>query len=79
MVTHASLKRHLFIGLTNCVKIAFHAPFVEGMNDLAFESLPPNVKHLQRTDEDQAGENGCKISKNKPIDSNKAPCVCTDT
>ena len=38
---------------TNRVKIAFHARFDEGMNDLPFESLPPNVKHLQRTDEDK--------------------------
>ena len=38
---------------TTRVKIAFHARFDEGMNDLPFESLPPNVKHLQRTDEGQ--------------------------
>ena len=38
---------------TNRVKIAFHARFDEGMNDLPFAELPPNVQHLQRTDEDQ--------------------------
>ena len=33
---------------TNRVKIAKHARFDEGMNDLPFESIPPNVQHLTR-------------------------------
>ena len=33
---------------TNRVKIASHARFDEGMNDLAVKDLPPNVAHLQR-------------------------------
>lgn len=34
---------------TNRVKIATHARFDEGMNDLPLSDLPPNVVHLQRT------------------------------
>lgn len=34
---------------TNRVKIAKHARFDEGMNDLPLEEVPPNVVHLQRT------------------------------
>jgi hypothetical protein len=34
---------------TNRVKIATHARFDEGMNDLPLADLPPNVVHLQRT------------------------------
>ena len=30
------------------VKIAFHARFDEGMNDLPHDAIPPNVQHLQR-------------------------------
>ena len=33
---------------TQRVKIAKHARFDEGMNDLPFEDIPPNVQHLQR-------------------------------
>jgi hypothetical protein len=33
---------------THRVKIAFHARFDEGMNDLPADSIPPNVQHLQR-------------------------------
>ena len=36
---------------TTRVKIASHARFDEGMNDLPFDDLPPNVLHLQRTDD----------------------------
>eukprot|EP00980_Cylindrotheca_fusiformis_P020907 scaffold7928_cov68-Cylindrotheca_fusiformis.AAC.1 len=38
---------------TNKVKIAKHARFDEGMNDLPLDQVPPNVTHLQRT---QLGE-----------------------
>ena len=31
------------------VKIAKHARFDEGMNDLPTDQIPPNVVHLQRT------------------------------
>jgi hypothetical protein len=31
------------------VKIAKHARFDEGMNDLPFDAIPPNVQHLQRS------------------------------
>jgi hypothetical protein len=34
--------------LSKHVKIAFHARFDEGMNDLPLALLPPNVQHLQR-------------------------------
>jgi hypothetical protein len=37
---------------TKRVKIAFHARFDEGMNDLATADLPPNVLHLQRVQND---------------------------
>jgi hypothetical protein len=37
---------------TKRVKIAFHARFDEGMNDLATADLPPNVVHLQRVQND---------------------------
>ena len=33
---------------TGRVKIAKHARFDEGMNDLPFDSIPPNVQHLTR-------------------------------
>ena len=33
---------------THRVKIAFHARFDKGMNDLPAELIPPNVQHLQR-------------------------------
>ena len=33
---------------TQRVKIAKHVRFDEGMNDLPFEDIPPNVQHLQR-------------------------------
>jgi hypothetical protein len=33
---------------TQRVKIAFHARFDEGMNDLSLADIPPNVRHLQR-------------------------------
>ena len=33
---------------TNRVKVAKHARFDEGMNDLPIKSIPPNVQHLQR-------------------------------
>ena len=33
---------------TNRVKIAKHARFDEGLNDLPFDSIPPNVHHLTR-------------------------------
>ncbi|KAG7369542.1 reverse transcriptase RNA-dependent DNA polymerase [Nitzschia inconspicua] len=38
---------------TGQVKIAKHARFDEGLNDLPFGALPPNVQHLQRV---QSGE-----------------------
>ncbi|KAG7341265.1 GAG-pre-integrase domain containing protein [Nitzschia inconspicua] len=38
---------------TDQVKIAKHARFDEGLNDLPFGALPPNVQHLQRV---QSGE-----------------------
>ncbi|KAG7374842.1 reverse transcriptase RNA-dependent DNA polymerase [Nitzschia inconspicua] len=38
---------------TGQVKIAKHARFNEGLNDLPFGALPPNVQHLQRV---QSGE-----------------------
>lgn len=34
---------------TNRVKLARHAKFDEGMNDLPLPTIPPNVVHLQRT------------------------------
>ena len=34
---------------TSRVKIAKHARFDEGMNDLPFDSIPPNVQHLVRS------------------------------
>ena len=34
--------------VTDRVKIAKHARFDEGMNDLPFDSIPPNVQHLTR-------------------------------
>jgi hypothetical protein len=37
---------------TGKVKIAKHARFDEGLNDLPFEEIPPNVQHIQRV---QAG------------------------
>jgi hypothetical protein len=38
---------------THRVKIAAHARFDEGMNDLPISAIPPNVQHLQRTDDGQ--------------------------
>jgi hypothetical protein len=38
---------------TGKVKIAKHARFDEGFNDLPFDEIPPNVQHLQRV---QSGE-----------------------
>ena len=38
---------------TTRVKIARHARFDEGMNDLPLDALPPNVVHLQRLQSDQ--------------------------
>jgi hypothetical protein len=38
---------------SNRIKIAFHARFDEGMNDLPLEAIPPNVQHLHRM---QAGD-----------------------
>ena len=35
---------------TERVKIAKHAKFDEGMNDLPLSELPPNVTHLQRSE-----------------------------
>ena len=35
---------------TSCVKIATHACFNEGFNDLPITAVPPNVMHLHRTD-----------------------------
>ena len=32
---------------TDCVKIASHACFDEGMNDLPIDAIPPNITHLQ--------------------------------
>ena len=40
---------------TDCVKIASHARFDEGMNDLPIDAIPPNIIHLQRS------ENGSPI------------------
>ena len=37
--------------LANRVKIANHARFDEGMNDLPIADLPPNVRHLMRVDD----------------------------
>ena len=43
---------HLWFDVgTKRVKIATHVRFDEGMNDLPFESIPPNVQHLQRVDD----------------------------
>jgi hypothetical protein len=36
---------------THRVKIANHARFDEGMNDLPISDIPPNVQHIQRTDD----------------------------
>ena len=36
---------------TNRIKIATHARFDEGMNDLDINSIPPNVQQLQRSDD----------------------------
>ena len=36
---------------TSRVKIATHARFDEGMNDLPVDAIPPNVQHLQRTED----------------------------
>ena len=36
---------------TERVKIAKHAKFDEGMNDLDINSIPPNVQQLQRSDD----------------------------
>ena len=35
---------------TNRIKIAAHACFDEGFNDLRIDQIPPNVQHLQRSD-----------------------------
>ena len=35
---------------TERVKIASHAKFDEGMNDLPIDQIPPNVQHLQRSE-----------------------------
>jgi hypothetical protein len=49
-----TLKNILWFDLeTKLVKIAFHARFDEGMNDLPAPLVPPNVQHLQRTQNDQ--------------------------
>ena len=39
---------------TNRVKLAKHARFDEGMNDLSTDHVPPNVVHLQRTQQGDA-------------------------
>ena len=39
---------------TSRVKIATHARFDEGMNDLPVTEIPPNVQHLARTDDGNA-------------------------
>ena len=36
---------------TSRVKIATHARFDEGMNDLTIDAIPHNVQHLQRAEE----------------------------
>jgi hypothetical protein len=36
---------------TKRVKKAFHVRFDKGMIDLPFDSIPPNIIHLQRTQE----------------------------
>jgi hypothetical protein len=46
---------------TKRVKIAFHARFDEGMNDLPHVDIPPNVQHLQR------------IQNGEPLPSESAP------
>jgi len=38
--------------LTTRVKLASHARFDEGMNDLPLADIPPNVQHLQRAEDD---------------------------
>jgi hypothetical protein len=38
---------------THRVKIAFHVRFDEGMHDLSVDNAPPNVRHLQRTQDGQ--------------------------
>ena len=37
--------------VTNNVKLASHACFDEGMNDLPIDAILPNVQHLQRVDD----------------------------
>ena len=39
---------------TSRIKIATHARFDEGMNDLPVTDMPPNVSHLLRTDDGNA-------------------------
>ena len=39
---------------TTRIKIATHARFDEGMNDLPVTDMPPNVAHLRRTDDGDA-------------------------
>ena len=41
---------------TNRVKIVKHARFDEGMNDLPFNEIPPNVQHLTRVRQGHALE-----------------------
>ena len=41
---------------TSRVKIANHARYDEGYNDLPSSQIPPNVIHLQRTDNGEAPE-----------------------
>ena len=33
------------------IKLAKHAQFDEGMNDLPFDAIPPNVQHLMQSQE----------------------------
>ena len=50
--TRGTVRNILWYDLeTSRVKIASHARFDEGMNDLHLEAIPPNVQQLQRSDD----------------------------